>query len=348
MKEDYLKYAKQILEIVGTPYNESNIKTTNLDFKKLYHHSYKNKIELLFLKSLEKNNLLNDLAEELRIQNRRKELQQNTWKRTVNVLNQIDCKYAIIKSIFPFDAVPNDVDVIILGNENEYKKSIKHLQNNNFKLLEEASLEVNLIDSTTTNIDNYYPVNEIDLYKEIGASKLIYMNKEKLAKYLQKNKIGDLYVGGFKPHAEMIISMFHTIYPERIYTLLIHLLILDTVKKMKSKDYNEFVDICNEQKIKKGISTVLDITEKIQEEFFGESPKDIQELHYLVGKRKQIELKQVPYIYPMKDVIISLGEKLKERKFLNSSFKQLIYMFNPNSTKFIIKINRERAKRDTY
>jgi len=316
--------------------------------KKLYNHSYKNKIELLFLKSLKKNDLLNDLAEELKIQNRRKELQQNTWKRTVDILNQIDCKYAIIKSIFPFDVVPNDVDIIILGNEKEYQNAIEHLQNNNFRLLEKASLEANLIDNTTTNIDNYYPVNEIDLYKEIGASKLIYMNKEKLAKYLQEIKIGDRNVGGFKPHAEMVISMFHTIYPERIYTLLIHLLILDTVKKMKSKDYDELIEICNEQKISKGISIVLNITEKIQEEFFGEIPKDIQELHYLIGKRKQIELKRVPYIYPMSDVITSLGEKLKERKFLNSSFKQLVHMFNLNTTKFIIKVNRERAQRDTY
>ena len=231
MNNDYLEYAKQILEIVGTPYNEPILKTKELDFKKLYNHSYKNKIELLFLKSLEKNGILNNLEEELKIQTRRKELQQNTWKRTVDVLNKIDCKYAVIKSIFPFDAVPNDVDVIILGNENDYKQSIEHLQNNDFKLLEEAALEVNLIDNTTTNVENYYPVNEIDLYKEIGASKLIYMNKDKLIKYLQKIKIGDRYVGGFKPHAEMIISMFHTIYPERIYTLLNHLLILDTVKK---------------------------------------------------------------------------------------------------------------------
>ncbi len=370
MKENYLKYTKQILEIIGTPYNEPVLKTTNLDFMKLYNHAYKNKIELLFLKSLEKNGLLNDLAKELKIQNKRKELQQNTWKRTVDVLNQIDCKYAIIKSIFPFDAVPNDVDVIILGNEKEYRKSIEHLQNNDFKLLEEASLEANLIDNTipsiedyypvneidlsynignkTIKIKNYYPVNEIDVYKEIGASKLIYMNKDKLAKYSQKIKIADRNVGGFKPHAEMIISMFHTIYPERIYTLLIHLLILDTVKKMKSKDYDEFIELCNEQKIKKGISIVLNITEKIQEEFFGEIPKDIHELHSLVGKREKIELKQVPYIYPMSDVIKSLSEKLKERKFLNSSFKQLVHMFNPNTTKFIIKVNRERSQRDTY
>ena len=370
MKENYLKYAKQILEIIGTPYNEPVLKTTNLDFMKLYNHAYKNKIELLFLKSLEKNGLLNDLAKELKIQNKRKELQQNTWKRTVDVLNQIDCKYAIIKSIFPFDAVPNDVDVIILGNKKEYRKSIEHLQNNDFKLLEEASLEANLIDNTipsiedyypvneidlsynignkTIKIKNYYPVNEIDVYKEIGASKLIYMNKEKLYKYSEKIKIGNKIVPSFKPHAEMAISMFHTIYPERIYTLLIHLLILNTVKKMKSKDYDEFLEICNEQKIKKGISLVLSVTEKIQEEFFGEIPKDIKELHSLVGKRKQIDLKQVPYVYSMSSVITALTEKLRERKFLRSSFNQFVYMFNPNVAKFIIKENRVRATRDTY
>jgi hypothetical protein len=348
MTEDYLKYAKQILEIVGTPYNEPISNLPDLDLKKLYNYSYKNKIELLFLKSLEKHGRLNNLEEEFKIQKRRKELQQNTWRRTVDTLNEINCKYAIIKSIFPFDAVPNDVDVIILGNNNEYRKAIDFLQKNNFKLLEEASLEVNLIDNTTTNIDNYYPVNEIDLYKEIGASKLIYMNKEKLSKYLQKIKIGDRDVGGFKPHAEMAISMFHTIYPERIYTLLVHLLILDTIKKMKSKEYDEFLEICNEQKIGKGISKVLNITEKIQEEFFGEIPKDVIELHSLIGKREQIDLKQVPYIYPMSDVFVSLTEKLKEGKFFNSSLKQLIHMFNPNTAKFIIKVNRDRSQRDTY
>jgi hypothetical protein len=368
MQEDYLKHAKQILEIIGTPFNEPILKKENLNLMKLYNHSYLNKIDLLFLKSLNKNGLLDGLEDALKIQKNRKQLQQQTWERTVDVLNEIDVKYAVIKSIFPFEAVPNDVDIIIFGKEKEYKKAIQQLQKNEFKVLEEASLETNLIDTTTKNaifpvngvnlsykiddtitkIQNYYPVNEIDVYKEIGASKLVYMNKDKLYKYLENIKIGNRVVSGFKPHVEMIISMFHTIYPERIYTLLIHLLILDTIKKMNSEDYNEFLIICEEQKIKKGISIVLDITEKIQEDFFGEVPKEVKKLHSLIGKRKQITLNKVPYVYPKNNILTALTEKLGEKKFLKSSFKQFGYLFNPKATKFIIKESRNRAKRDTY
>ena len=42
---------------------------------------------------------------------------------------------------------------------------------------------------------------------------------------------------------------------------------------MKSKDYDEFYDICNEQKVKKGISTVLNITEKNSRRFFRRNSK---------------------------------------------------------------------------
>lgn len=340
---------KNLLNIVGTPFNDSNFENLeNSNFKELYHLAFKNKIELLFLESLEKNGLIGDLKGELDNQRQRMKLQRKTWGRVIDVLNETKCKYAVIKSIFPFSAVPNDIDIIMLGNDDEYYHSIEFLKKNQFKILGEAKLEINLIDTTTTNLKNYYAVNEIDLYKEVGASRLIYMNKKKLANYIQENEINGRKVGALKPYAEMAVSSFHTIYPERMYTLLIHLFILDTIKKMNLSNIDELIRLCKEQSINNGILNTLRVTETVQEKVFGEIPKELSYLRNQFGKKKNIELNDLPYIYPMKILLNSLWGKRKERTFVISAFRQAVAMLNPRTTNFVIKIHKERASRDTY
>ena len=72
-------------------------------------------------------------------------LYQNNLKQTAvkvaSILNKINCKYAIIKSNFPFPAVPNDVDILILGNKSDHRNAILAILNGSFEKLGEAPLE---------------------------------------------------------------------------------------------------------------------------------------------------------------------------------------------------------------
>lgn len=340
-----------ILNIVGTPFSEPNFDgLEKYNVKELYQIAFNNKIGLLFLESLAKENKIGKLQSELNEQKKRKELQQNTWERTVDVLNKTKCKYAVIKSIFPFSAIPNDIDILILGDEGDYRKAIDELKKNQFHVLAEAALEINLRDATTAKSLN--PLDkewvDIDIYKEVGAGHLIYMNKNKLKKYVYESKMGDRKIGALKPYAEVATTIFHAMYPERVYTLLLHLFILHTIKHMTPTDEKEFLKLCSEQKINNCILNTLRITEYIQEICFGESSTRLTNLRKCFGEKKDITINRLPLIYPFKILFNSLWGKMSERVFAISVIKQIFTMFNPKTTRFVIKVYKERAVRDGY
>jgi len=349
-KENITKI-KMILNIVGTPFNEPNFDgLEKYDVKELYQTAFNNKIGLLFLESLAEKNKIGELTVELESQRKLKLQQQNTWQRTADVLNKTGCKYVIIKSIFPFPAIPNDVDVLMLGGDKDYRKAIEYLKNDKFVVLDEAALEINLRDATTAktlkNLEKEWV--DIDIYKEVGASHLIYMDKNKLKNYLEEVSFYDRKVSVLKPQAELATNIFHAIYPERIYTLLLHLLILHTIKNMIPSDEEDFLKLCSEQKIENAVLNTLRVTESIQEICFGESPMKLSKLREKFGKKKEIYLQKIPYVYPIGILFRSLVGKTRQGIFLKSFLKQIVFMFNPRTAQFVIKIYKERSDRDTY
>lgn len=346
-----LSKIKQILNVIDTAFNEANLDgLENYDIKDLYKIAFKNKIGLLFLESLAEKNKIGELTVELENQRKLKLQQQNTWQRTADVLNKTGCKYVIIKSIFPFPAIPNDVDVLMLGGDKDYRKAIEYLKNDKFIVLDEATLEINLRDTTTAktlkNLEKEWV--DIDIYKEVGASHLVYMNKHKLLPYVKQDKINDKTVNILNPYAEMAISIFHAIYPERIYTLLLHLLILHTIDKMNDHEIKEFQKFCSEQKIENAVLNTLRVTETIQQECFGEVPEKLQIVRSLFGTSKQIEIYRIPYIFPMSILVNSFWEKRFEPTFISGAIKQIFAMLRPKTARFVIKVYKERADRDTY
>ena len=112
---------KMILDVIGTSFYEPNLKNLkDYNLKELYKLAFKNKIGLFVLEKLEENKKIGELKSQLEEQRKLKIKQENTWIRTVDALNKAKCEYAIIKSIFPFPAIPNDVDALILGDDSEY------------------------------------------------------------------------------------------------------------------------------------------------------------------------------------------------------------------------------------
>ena len=342
---------KLILRIIGSPYClPEKVELSENQIKELYKIAVKNKIGLLFLESLNKTDLISELNDELYKQRKIKSMQIRTWERTIDVVNESNCKYVIVKSLFPFPAIPNDIDVLILDGDKEYRSVIEGLKKNHFAVLGEAALEINLRDSTSAKsldpLDKEWV--DIDIYKEVGASHLVYMNKHKLLPYVRQDKINDKTVNILNPYAEMAISIFHAIYPERIYTLLLHLLILHTIDKMNDHEIKEFQKFCSEQKIENAVLNTLCVTETIQQECFGEVPEKLQIVRSLFGTSKQIEIYRVPYIFPMNILVNSFWEKRFEPTFISGAIKQIFAMFRPKTARFVIKVYKERADRDTY
>ena len=287
---------------------------------------------------------------EFREQKKLRELQKGTLNRMIKSLAKVNCKYAIVKTIFPFSAVPNDVDALLFDDEKIYQKIVEQLVKDNFIILGEAPLEINLRDMNTAKSPDpdVKQWEDIDIYREIGASHLTYMDKKTLEKYVIEDKINDLKYYKLSKPAELAISIFHAVYPERIYTLLLHYNILHQINSMSKSELELFIKICKEQRMCKVACMALNVTEQIQEKCFGESPFKISELRKKFGKRNPILIDKIPYVFPFKDVLNAFWEKKGEKKFVKSIIKQIMSMFNLKTADFVIKQYKERAKRDTY
>jgi hypothetical protein len=350
-KLNSLEKTKFLLQIINSPYNTpKKLELTEKIIQDLYRFALKNKIGLLFLESLEKIYDITFLKDELKEQQNLQNLQRGTFCRTINVVSKIKCNYAVVKTIFPFSAIPNDIDIIILDNDLMYKKVIEQLVENNFHILGEAPLEVNLRDMTTakTKDPEAKQWEDIDIYKEIGASHLTYMDKTKFVKYLVMENVNGIDVMVLSNPAELAVSIFHALYPERIYTLLLHFNILYKIKNMNSDDIQDFVTICNEQNMTNVVLETLRVTESIQELCFNEIPEQLHNIREKFGMKEKTTLHKIPYIFPIRVMLNSFWEKKFERKFVYSMLRQSIALFNPKTADFVIKQYKDRSIRDTY
>jgi hypothetical protein len=142
---------KKILNIIGSPFNRpQSINLDDFDSNELYNIAKKNKIGLLFLESLAKRHIINELLQiELDKQREIYKTLRITAERAAAILNNTRCRYAIVKSNYPFPATPNDVDLLILGDKDEYRNAIESMKANLFELVgKEEPLEICLHDTT--------------------------------------------------------------------------------------------------------------------------------------------------------------------------------------------------------
>lgn len=352
--EDPINKIKSILNIIGSPFNKSqNFMLEQSNSHELYKIAQKNKIGLLFLQSLEREHITDDLEVELGKQIQSYRYQLNTTERAANALNTIQCKYAIIKSIYPFPAVPGDVDILIFGDNKEYGNAIAAMKANYFEPFgEQAPLEESLhdISSGHKHIDPLLKDPfDVDMYKAVGASHIKYMSKAKLLNQLSEITLNNTKVGTLKKPAELALSIFHSIFPERLYILLLHFFILHTINHMGSTDIDEFSRICHDHKMDYAARVTLSLTETLQEICFGESPPKITEVRKALGKRKSTEIDTIPYRYPFKTILETFWHKRNDLEFSKSALHQaIVTLLNPKMRAHVIEEYRSRAKRDAY
>ena len=207
-----------------------------------------------------------------------------------------------------FPTTPNDVDLLILGAEREYLRAIDAMKSEDFELVgDEAPLEVCLHDSDRSkhidDLSKRFPSKDpydVDIYKEVGAGHIVYMNKSKLVRYVTETTIFENKAKVLQQPAEIALSIFHAVYPERIYTLLLHFHILYGLKAMSHSDINEFIEICKDHKMNDAVVCTLSIAEHVQEICFHQPLKELTEIRETFGKRILVKIHQIPYLYPLK------------------------------------------------
>ena len=342
---------KAIIRTIGTPFDKPQLgQLDSFDLHDLYHLAKKNKIGLFFLESLPDKLVVDKTQNELEAQR----LYQNNLKQTAvkvaSILNKINCKYAIIKSNFPFPAVPNDVDILILGNKSDHRNAILAILNGSFEKLGEAPLESCFHDQSRGQHKDPMTKDsfDVDVYKEVGAGHIIYMDKKKLLAQLDQTSIDGHLVSTLNPMEEMALSMFHSIFPERMFTLLLHYYILYSILNMSETQMVEFSHTCSEHRLRTAALITLSLSETIQEICFGETPQKLIKLREKLGKKIPVNITTLPYHYPTIMILNSFWNKKNDPVFTYSLLRQVLSMLDPKYARYVFSVNRDRKNRDTY
>ncbi|MEM2741207.1 MAG: hypothetical protein QXD95_03565 [Nitrososphaeria archaeon] len=348
----------KLLRTIGSPFASEQTLANNYDEAiDLYTYAIKNKIGLFYLKALKDRGKLGQFESEYKEQSRKYNEILTTITRSAKLLDSAGIKYAIFKSILPYPAIPNDVDIIVFGSDNEYKEAKEVMLQAGYKIIGIGPHQIMFHDIRGgDHIDPYKKdVYDIDLYQNVSASHLIYLDKRKLAENVTEIRLlNGERIKVLTPETELMTMILHSIIPEQLYTFFVYYATLYHLVKMNSDEIYRFINIVRENNVTFPVMTHYSLVEELHQAAYGFVPQKIEKILSNLGN-KTIERKnfvkndfKMPHRYSLLTIIISLLEKSKEYQFRRSAARQFIDVLNPKSTTRVISDFIRRRKRETY
>lgn len=354
----------KLLQTIGSPFAPEQKQVLPENKSKaleLYTHAIKNKIGLLYLEALKNQGELEEFGLKSKYQEEQKkhDIQSITAIRISELFNTFNVNYAIFKSVMPFPATPNDVDIIHFGSEAEYKKAVGiMLRSAYMEVKGEADAEQRMFHDARDGELNPHPhkkdVYDVDLYQKISASYVLYLDKRKLKRYVIEININGDRIKVLRPEADLVAIIIHSIIPEQLFTLFVYYATLYHLEKMNSEEINGFIDIAKANSVTYSVKTHCSLVAELHKTAHGFVPEKIDEILVELGdetsERKKLLQNnfKMPYRYSLSMVIRTLLEKGKEREFRRSAVTQMVHMLNPRLAKWVISEVIVRRRRETY
>lgn len=340
----------KLLRTIGSPLLANEEPFTNgVESLELYNLAVKNKIPLLYLEALKQQGKLNKLKIKYDEEYTKYLKFLDGVDKVSKILDVTDIEYAIFKTIKPYMAVPGDVDIIVLDNNDAYRKA-------NEILLDAGYREEEVRVSGPGLPDLIDPEGDIiiDLQDELEISYVIYMDKSKFKEHIVKTKIpSEKEIKSLTPELDLAIVIIHSL-TEYMYLLGEYYTFLYTLSRMNERDINNFIAILEENKITAAAKTFVTITANLHEASFGVIPEKLEYVLDKLGyKKSEVERLvesdfKMPHRYSILTVVKEVLEKMGERRFRRSVALQLIKMLNPRLLKRVIGEVIERQRREYY
>jgi hypothetical protein len=343
------------LKIIRTIDSARNERATPIKYNILdaYKHALKNKIGLLYLESLDKAGMLpNELKPELELQNEKLRKSLITVKRVAAVLNKARVNYVVYKSLMPFPATLNDVDMLVLDPNEGFRRASTALLRNSFDLIAQAPLETLFHDRREQKHGDPEgkDVYDVDLYNEIGASYIISIDKRKLATSKKKTTILGEEVNTLAPEADLLVTLVHAIYPEQLYTLQHYYASLYYLNSMDDDALYNFVRTVVGNHAVLPIMQTLSLAASIQLKTTGRIDNNLLKVMCMLRfEAKGLDANfTLPVHFTVVDVLKMLANKVMERKVVTGLLNQSVRMLNPALANHVVTQMIFRARRETF
>ena len=190
--------------------------------ERAYESAFANRVEYFFLHAIGASSPEHPLFARWR---ECMERSQQTARVVVDVdraLDEAGIDHAIFKSIKRYPATPNDTDVLVLGDEKEYRLARQALVRQGYIELGVAPMQTLLAHpsgvgrvSRDKSGGTYY----VDLYRGVAADYFEYVAKDAIASNLARRQVGEDMVTAVAPECELGIVMFHNVFPEKTFHL---------------------------------------------------------------------------------------------------------------------------------
>ena len=353
----------RLLKTIGSPFvSEQELPGNKGEALELYAYATKNKIGLLYLEAMKNQGKLEEfqLKSEYEEEQKRHNEQAITARRIAELLNSSGVNYAIFKSIMPFPATPNDVDILHFGSDSEYKRAVEiMLRSNYIEVKGKADAQQCMFHDIR---DGHCPaphpqekdIYDVDLYQKAAASYLIYLDKTKLNKYVTEVNLSGTQVKSLEPEAELVAIITHSIIPEQLGTLFGYYATLHYLATMKSEEISRFIDITKENNVTFPVRVHCSLIAQLHQVAHGFVPQEVEEILAGLGdeasERKNLIKNNfnMPHRYSWLTIARTLLEKTKDEEFRRSIPTQMVHMFNPQVMKWVITQIIVRRRRETY
>ena len=355
---DLMNPTFKLLRAIGSPFvSESECPQNRREAVELYSHALKNKIGLLYLEALSREGKLGKLRLDYEKQHVIASEIISTVVRACRVLNLEGIDYTVFKTLKAYPDTPHDIDILLFGSNKEFCRARDAMLKANYKATKPGCNQLMVFDprgGNSTNPDEGITIYGVDLYKEVAASHIIYLDKRKLSRYRAETELDGEKIKVLAPEAELTTIIIHSLIPEQLYTLATYYTTLFPIAEMKTKAVHRFIDIVKENNITSVARLNLALASALHEAAHGFIPEKLSEVSAnLVGKTKETKTLaqsdfKMPYCYSWSTIIRTLLEKSKERRFTRSVARQAVSMLNPRLAKYVLSEIVDRRRRETY
>jgi hypothetical protein len=334
-----------LLGLIGSPFANEPADGEVGNPLSTYDFAAKNRIRLLGLNAILQRERSSSLEQ------KRTELMER-YSKTLGVFSDVSdllddsgINHAFFKSFRPYKEATVDLDVLVFGDD--HQDSVHTMVNGGYTLLEEGPL-------STTVQDESIPLN-VDLYNEIGVSRLVYLDKEKLRPFVAVRKLEDgASIRSLDAKADLLALIAHSMIKEHMYVLSEYFTTLGFLKSMSGTELDAFINLASDCYVQYSTSVHLNITCLLHRLTHESVPEGLHKVMEALGpgtsetaRLIQRDL-EMPYKYSTSTIIRCFAEKLEEPKSRRSVISQLKGIFDPSFSRSFLKAALEHLTRETY
>jgi len=333
------KKLKILLHSIGNPLINDGEPISPVESKEILDLAFKNNVELEYLEKLKSKNLLNILQKDYDIFNKRLAETARCIKRITTVLDKKDIPYALTKTIRPYPGIPNDSDILYLGELKDYSKAVDLLVEEGFERCGGSDMQAQLFDpkgGDTFKRDKRGGRFYIDFYRQLAADHVPYMDSKLIRDHVIRKKHTDFSVNIFNPHAEICILFLHSVIMHRTLPFEVVLTISYYLKSFADKDYDELIKFFKKNHLMYVAKYMFIIFCYLFTRYYNVIPNEVRIICSKLGiKIDKIDFNKYnydnyPYIIELKVFFIALFEKTLDSNSLKGMFIQFRNMLlNP-------------------